>query len=599
MPQANLPIPASASLRIAVIYGIFSTLWIFGSGWMVGWLVTDVHGVLMIESVKGVMFVAVSTLLIYTLLRVEEVKRMGTLLALAENEERFRLAVHSSREAVWDWNLSDGRLHYSPGLRTLLGLNDNDDTTREAWLARLHPDDREAVTTAMMAHLDDRVREYEHLHRIRHRDGHYLWVLARGRTVLNADGTPSRFIGTDIDVTGHKRAEEALERANRALSALSAGNRAMIAARDGDGLLRSVCVSLVEEAGYRLAWIGAAEGDPARTIRPVASHGAGADQLRPLPLTDSDLTDSDKGARPEPAATALRTGRAALIHDLVADPAADPDGVSPWRVPAQQNDFRSMVAIPVFEDGRVTRVLAIFAREREAFDSREVGILETLAQDMSFVLNALHDRQRLGASEQARDRATAKLKDAYSQALAALSATLEKRDPYTAGHQERVAALSVQLAQRLGFSADATEGIRLGALMHDIGKVGIPSEILNRPGRLLPEEMALVRLHAGIGYDIVKDLDFPWPIGRIVIEHHERLDGTGYPHGLKGDALCMEARIVGVADVIEAITAHRPYRPALGLAVALEEIRAGSGSRYDPTVVDAVLRLAQDGQLPP
>ena len=138
---------------------------------------------------------------------------------------------------------------------------------------------------------------------------------------------------------------------------------------------------------------------------------------------------------------------------------------------------------------------------------------------------------------------------------------------------------------------DRIQGLELGTLIHDIGKVYVPAEILNRPGKLTPEEFAIIKTHPQVGYDIIKDIEFPWPVADIVHQHHERLDGTGYPQGLKGDEIILEARITTVADVVEAITSHRPYRPGLDLDVALNEIKNNRGKFYDPDVVDAFLRL--------
>jgi HD-GYP domain-containing protein (c-di-GMP phosphodiesterase class II) len=134
-------------------------------------------------------------------------------------------------------------------------------------------------------------------------------------------------------------------------------------------------------------------------------------------------------------------------------------------------------------------------------------------------------------------------------------------------------------------------------MIHDLGKIYVPAEILNRPGRLSAAEFAIVRTHPEVGYDIVKGIEFPWPVADIVLHHHERLDGSGYPHGLAGDAISLEARIVAVADVVESMTAHRPYRPALGLAAALREVTSKRGTLFDPDVVDACVRLCRDAAL--
>jgi putative nucleotidyltransferase with HDIG domain len=175
-----------------------------------------------------------------------------------------------------------------------------------------------------------------------------------------------------------------------------------------------------------------------------------------------------------------------------------------------------------------------------------------------------------------------------------MSNMIEAKDPYTSGHQHRVCQLAVPLARELGLSEDKVEGIRIASLIHDIGKIGIPTEILSKPTRLTDMEFILIKDHSQIGYDILKSIDFSYPIARIVLQHHERLNGTGYPNKLKGDEIILEAKIIGIVDVVEAMSSHRPYRPALGIDKALEEISKNKGTLYDPEVVDACLKLFKE-----
>ena len=189
------------------------------------------------------------------------------------------------------------------------------------------------------------------------------------------------------------------------------------------------------------------------------------------------------------------------------------------------------------------------------------------------------------------------LHELTSAAVAAIAAAAEARDPYTAGHQRRVAAISAAIARELGTDPDDIEGIELAANIHDIGKLGIPSEILATPRRLLPVEFELVKAHAEIGADIIAGIRFRWPIAEMILQHHERMDGSGYPNQLRGGQILIGARIIAVADTVEAMASHRPYRPALGIEVALSEISSGRGTRHDPSVVDACLRLFEQGRL--
>jgi putative nucleotidyltransferase with HDIG domain len=171
---------------------------------------------------------------------------------------------------------------------------------------------------------------------------------------------------------------------------------------------------------------------------------------------------------------------------------------------------------------------------------------------------------------------------------------MEWRDPYTAGHQKRVAAISTAIAQKMGFDNDAVQALYMAGMVHDIGKMAVPSEILTKPSHLTELEMQMVQGHVESGYQILKDIPFPWPIAEMVRQHHERLDGSGYPRGLKGDEISLQARILAVADTIEAMATHRPYRPARGLSAAMNEIRAEAGIKLDARVVDAAFELMDE-----
>ena len=186
------------------------------------------------------------------------------------------------------------------------------------------------------------------------------------------------------------------------------------------------------------------------------------------------------------------------------------------------------------------------------------------------------------------------LKRALEGTIATVAMAVEVRDPYTSGHQRRVAQLAEAIALEMGLDELQVEGIRMGATIHDIGKIQLPAEILSKPAMFSKIEYAIVKGHSQVGYDILKEVEFPWPIAIMVHQHHERLDGSGYPQGLKGEEICLEARILAVADVVEAMLSHRPYRPANKLDVALEEITSNRGTLYDPAVVDVCLKLFSD-----
>ncbi len=185
----------------------------------------------------------------------------------------------------------------------------------------------------------------------------------------------------------------------------------------------------------------------------------------------------------------------------------------------------------------------------------------------------------------------AKLRSAMGGVVQAMALTVERRDPYTAGHQRRVADLARGVAAEMGLPSHQIDGIRMAGLIHDLGKICVPAEILSKPGQLTEVEHTLIKDHPQVGYEILKGIEFPWPVAQIVLQHHERIDGSGYPAGLVGDEIIIEAKTLAVADVVEAMASHRPYRPTLGRDMALEEISKNRGVKYDPYVVDACVKL--------
>ena len=177
----------------------------------------------------------------------------------------------------------------------------------------------------------------------------------------------------------------------------------------------------------------------------------------------------------------------------------------------------------------------------------------------------------------------------------AMASLCEKIDPYTAGHQRRVARLACAIAKKMGLSDEQVYGIRVIGVVHDIGKMALPDEILSKPGVLNAEELSIVQTHPQVAYDVLKNLEFPWPVAQTVLQHHERVDGSGYPNKLAGEDIILEPRILCVADVVESMVSHRPYRPAPGLEKAMEEIELNSGVLYDPMVADACSKLSSNG----
>ena len=234
------------------------------------------------------------------------------------------------------------------------------------------------------------------------------------------------------------------------------------------------------------------------------------------------------------------------------------------------------------KDGLIVPVEVNYTFLRDA-EARPVELL-AIARDIS---------ARKQAEEESK-HSTDRLITAMESTISAMAMIVEMRDPYTAGHQRRVTQLACAIAKEIGLSVDQITGLRLAGLIHDIGKVRVPAEILTNPDGLSEAEFTMIKMHPTLGYDILKTMDLPWPVANIVHQHHEKMDGSGYPLGLLAKDIILEARILAVADVVEAISSHRPYRPARGIDVALDEIWKNRDILYDATIVDACLKLFRE-----
>jgi len=499
--------------------------------------------------------------------------------AWRESEQNYRSLADSAPALIWTSG-TDKLCNYfnQPWLnftgRTL------EQELGNGWAEGVHPDDS-AQCLATYVGAFDRREPFSVEYRLRRHDGEFRWMRDDGCACYDSSGEFIGYLGYVMDITERKQSEIALTHANRALRTLSACNEALIHAVSEPEFLNTVCRLVVEAGGYCIAWVRFAEQDVAKTVRVVAKYGSDEGYLESTSITWAD-TERGRG----PTGTAIRTSMTQVNQNILTNPA-----MAPWREAALARGFQSSIALPLKGSSGVFGALTLYARECDAFNEEEVQLLEDLAEDLAFGITTLRTRVE-------RDRMTHThlhheeiLRKSMEESIQAIANTLEMRDPYTAGHQKRVAELAVAIARDLGIAKDEIHGIRLAASIHDLGKIQVPAEILSKPGKLSNLEFMLIKTHAQAGYDILKGIEFPWPIANIVLQHHERLDGSGYPQGLKEDQILMGARIIGVADVVEAITSHRPYRPALGIDVALAEIERGRVTAFDPAVVDACVRL--------
>ncbi len=374
-----------------------------------------------------------------------------------------------------------------------------------------------------------------------------------------------------------------LEMNEWALSALSEAAAAFARADSVEILVKEVCEAIARQGPYLLAWVGKADDDADKTVKVLGGGGSAIGYIQNIRVSWSENSVAGAG----PAGVAIRTGRTSVVVDSELDP-----GFMAWRKQAQQFGIRSAIGCPIPDgDSHPFGVLLVYSKAPNTFGIAEVRLFEGLAMQVGFGLRSIERQHKLDIQIHEKELVQERLAISLRATIEAMSRTMEWRDPYTAGHQKRVAMISMAIAKKLGWEIDRVQSLYMAAMVHDIGKVAVPSEILTKPSHLTDLEIQMVREHVENGYQILKDIPFPWPLADIVRQHHERLDGSGYPHQLKGDQICPEARILAVADTIEAMATHRPYRPALGLQAALDEVRAEAGIGLDADVVNAALEL--------
>jgi len=501
---------------------------------------------------------------------------------LRESEKSLKQAQHIAHLGNWELDLVHNVLQWSDEVYRIFEIDPDVFTASyEAFLDTVHPDDKAMVEQAYGESIKSHSR-YDIVHRLLMSDGRVKYINERCETFYDPDGRPLRSVGTAQDITLQQEAEIALQLANRALKTLSGCNSILVRATDESRLLEDICHLIVNTGGYLGAWVAYADEPPGHTLRPVASAGIAHSSLNALEI---DLSASSGG----PAARAFLSGEAQLIQDI----AADPD-YSVSREPGILRGVASTIALPLIEQGIPFGVLKVYAAETEAFNKEEEHLLKELSEDLAFGIVTLRTRVERERLEAAEHESSARLQRALLGTIQAVALTVEKRDPYTAGHQQKVARLVVEIARELGWPASRIEGVRMGAMIHDIGKIYVPSEILNRPGKLSELELDVIRRHPDVGFDIVKDVEFPWPVAQIIAQHHERLDGSGYPHHLTAEQIIPEARVLAVADVVEAMTSHRPYRPAHGIDAGLAEVLRYRDTLFDAEVVDACVRVFRE-----
>ncbi len=480
--------------------------------------------------------------------------------------------------AFWEYDFTKDSMDRTRNHDALYGMEWQQLWTAASFLDATHPDDRpmaEAVFDRVLS--AGGANSYAFDFRVIWPDASTHWLSVRGQVIArDSEGRGAMIRGVINDVTPRKEAEQREHRLAVLYHTLSECNQAIVRSADPAELFARVCRTTVEAGGADIAWIGMVD-DETGLIHPMSWAGADARNL--LSERASVLAAGTSERVAQPRTDAHGTLSMANVQDL--------DQGDPLRAFHERWSVQDVAEVPILRDGSVIGTLNLYAKRSGSFDGHARSLFVEMAGDIAFALGHLDQQQALL-------RQVEQTEKSLSGTVEVASSLSEMRDPYTAGHQRNVGDLAAAIGEVLGLDADRIVGLRVAGRLHDIGKIVIPAEILTRPSRLTGPEWEIVKAHAQLGHDVLSAAPFPWPVAQIALQHHERLDGSGYPRGLAGDEILLEARITSVADVFEAMSAHRPYRPALGVDRALAELQDGAGTRYDADAVAACVLLLRE-----
>ena len=416
------------------------------------------------------------------------------------------------------------------------------------------------------------------------------WLETSKSPIFDAAG---QCIGLTViirDISQRLRDIDEMRRQSWAVQANSRTNQALVQARDENELLQAVCEAIVADQRYQLALICGICDVQQKQLQVLACAGSARGYAEQLQVSWDEHEATGQG----PIGHCIRQGSTVSLGELQQQPQ-----FQPWQAGVRQFGLQAIVAIPLVAGPDLIGALAVYAGEAQSFGPVEVQVFEELTRNVQFGIQSRRTQVAYQQSLQEQASQAQVLEKALENALAAIASVLEQRDPYTAGHQKHVAELAVLIGQEMGLSDERLRGLYLSGVVHDLGKIEVPAEILSKPSRLHPVEFALVKRHPDVAYNILKNIDFPWPIADIIRQHHEFMDGSGYPLGLRGDAILLEARILTVADIVESMSSDRPYRAALGIEQAIAQIRLMRGVQLDPEAVDACIRVLELGAFTP
>jgi PAS domain S-box-containing protein len=481
----------------------------------------------------------------------------------------YELAWSYAPGAMFAFDASTGSLvNVNPAAEALSGYSREDLLASN--ISLMHPGDERERVSGEFLHVDKLPSQHGGYH-IQRKDGQLLPVTISSSKSVALDGRPV-VIGVYFDVSELEEREHRLATNKWAISAYADAAIALLQNQTSESLLEAICQAITRESAYLFAWVGIAEDGPNKPVRVAASAGSAAGYLNGLQFSWSEDNPTGQG----PTGICIRTRRLQLVEDTETSPL-----YTRWRERARQFGVRSSVAIPFANNGSLRGSLHVYSAQPYAFESMAIQVFQHLAEQLGHGIHTIEQERLLHAEQERLAKTERQLTEALSAMVAPIVTAMEMRDPYTAGHQMRVADIACAIGKEKGWSDARLQGLRVASMVHDIGKISISADLLTKPTRLTRADWEIIHEHSATGFRILKDIPFPWPVAEIVRQHHERLDGSGYPFGLKGDAILPEAKVLAVADVVEAMAAFRPYRSAIPMDIVLREIESQSGTRLN------------------
>ncbi len=573
--------------------------------------------------------------------------------ALRESEYNMRKSQEAARFGSYNLDVKKGTWISSTVLDDIFGIDDSYPKNVEGWGNLLHPDDKEEMLSYLSDHVVRQHNLFEKEYRIiRINDKQVRWVFGQGELTIDKDGVVTNMIGTIQDINNRKLAEQALEESEEKYRLIFEHSPLGLLYFDQNGIILACNEKFVNITGTSrevligLNMLNLPDKGIVSAVRQALSGSAGFyDDMYDTVIVPK-ITPIRALFTPMNSEGGIVQGGVGIIEDVTEQKKAQetlrqseekyrslienaqegvyqtsPDGKfmtvnngfarilgynSAQEILEAVTDISNQLYVYPQDRGRLLKIVKKYGSvtnfETQFYrkdgsrlwvslssnaaldDQKQVLYYQGMVQDIS-------EKKQIEV-ERAENVKT--LRKSLGATISAMAVMVETRDPYTAGHQRRVADLARAIATEMKLPSDQIDGVRMAGMLHDVGKISIPSEILTKPTQLTVLEFNLIKTHPVSGYEILKDIEFPWPIARIVLEHHERVNASGYPHGLKENEILLESKIMAVADVMEAISSHRPYRPAHGIEAGLQEIEKNKGILYDVDVANACLRLFRE-----